>query len=325
MNGRKRITLGVRGIRGARGPRKRRRLKHIAVLPSLITLMNGLCGFTAIFLASQGASQGLGAVWEPELFPEANISFFAIAGYMIFLGMVADVLDGHVARISKSTSSFGAQLDSLCDVISFGVAPAFLMLKLVEAYAYYFQAAGHSFALISERVVYAIAIVYVLCAIIRLARFNAENKNDDTYLGFVGLPSPTAAGVIVSMIVLQQDFLPRIAHLTTRTLDEFALIAVWALPFITLLAGILMVTRIPYPHVVNRMLHGKKKFTTFLLILFLLPLMIWNIQLTMALGFCLFVLYGVVRWIFIRAFSRRKKEAEAEAEKSAEKNLGSGI
>ncbi|MCL2193329.1 MAG: phosphatidylcholine/phosphatidylserine synthase [Treponema sp.] len=310
---RRRLPLGARSPR-----RKRRRLKHIAVLPSLVTLLNGMAGFTAIFLASRG----VGTAWELELLPETNISFFALAGYMIFLGMIADMLDGHIARISKSTSSFGAQLDSLCDVITFGVAPAFLMLQLVEAHSHYLTFPSHEFALISERVVYLIAIVYVMCAIIRLARFNVENKSDDPHLGFVGLPSPPAAGIIVSIVVFHQDFLPRVSR-WAADIDGFTVSIIWILPFVTLLAGLLMVTRIPYPHVINRILRGKKRLPSFLLILFVLPLMIWNIQLAMALGFCIFVLYGVIRWLFTAPFSRRKKGPERE--KSWEKNLGSGI
>jgi len=299
-------------------PRKRRRLKHIAVLPSLVTLINGLCGFTAIALASQG----LGSAWEPEIFPEINFSFFALAGYMIFLGMVADVLDGHVARISKTTSSFGAQLDSLCDVITFGVAPAFLMLKMVEAYSRYLQFSNSDHVLIPERLVYLIAIVYVMCAIIRLARFNVENKSDNTHLRFVGLPSPPAAGIIVSIVVFQQDFLPRIARWFGSN-DGFTVAIIWILPFVALGAGLLMVTRIPYPHAVNRILSGKKRFSTFLAILFVLSLMVWNIQLTMVLGFSAFALFGALRWLFASVFSRRRKEAETE--KSMERNFGSGI
>jgi len=71
-----------------------------------------------------------------------------------------------------------------------------------------------------------------------------------------------------------------------------------------------MVTRIPCPHIVIRLLRGKKRFSTFLLILFVLPLMIWNIQLAMALGFCFFVLYGLVRWLFSLARPGRRKDAE---------------
>jgi len=316
------MALGVRPRPKPRAkppPRKRRKLKNIAVLPSLVTLVNGICGFTAVFLASHGAD----AVWEPEFFQAANFSFFALAGYVIFIGMIADVLDGHIARISKSTSSFGAQLDSLCDVITFGVAPAFLMVKVTEAYSHSLRFVSYDFAFISERVVYLIAIVYVMCAIIRLARFNVESKNGNTHLGFAGLPSPAAAGVIVSIVVFQQDFLPRIARWSDGSADGFAVAITWILPIVTLGAGLLMVTRVSYPHAVNRILRGKKRFSTFLIILFLLPPMLWNVQLTMVVGFSAFALFGVIRWVFVKAFSRRRKEAETEA--SREKNFGSGI
>jgi len=313
----RRLAPETSGIR--RGIRKRRKLKNIAILPSLVTLMNGICGFAAIVLSSYG----LASTWEPRIFPHANISFFALAGYMIFLGMIADVMDGHVARISNSTSSFGAQLDSLCDVVSFGVAPAFLMMKLVGTYSLSLRMSANDFILIPERAVHLIAIIYVLCTIIRLARFNVETKNDDDHLGFVGLPSPPAAGIIVSMVVLQQDFLPRIKMWQDVSTDGIIAAFTWILPLVTLLAGILMVTRIPYPHVVKRLFGGKKRFSIFLLILFVLPLVIWNIQLAMALGFCIFVLYGVIRWLFIITFFRKKKSGETE--NPIERNLGGGI
>jgi CDP-diacylglycerol--serine O-phosphatidyltransferase len=284
-----------------KGTRKRRRLRYIAILPSLVTLMNGLCGFTAIILASQ--AQGM--TWKPILLPRANVSFFALAGYMIFLGMIADVLDGHVARMSKSTSSFGAQLDSLCDVISFGIAPAFLMLKLLQVHVQQIQFENPRYNLLLGRAIYLIAIIYAMCAVIRLARFNVENKEDDSsHLSFAGLPSPPAAGTIVSMVILYEDFLPKITVLPGISAS------IWALPVIALAAGLLMVTRIPYPHIVNRILRGKKSFSTFILVLFVILLMIWNIQLAMALGFCAFVFYGIIRWLFYKLFPRKKKEAE---------------
>jgi len=97
---------------------RKQRLKYITILPSLITILNGVCGFGAIVLAGKGATARIGQ------FP-----CLAVAGYMILLAMIADMLDGRLARMSQSTSSFGGQLDSLCDIISFGVAPALLMLK----------------------------------------------------------------------------------------------------------------------------------------------------------------------------------------------------
>jgi len=288
-----------------KSPRKRRRLKYIAILPSLVTLINGLCGFTAIVFASRG----LDTMWRPNLLPRINLSFFALASYLIFLGMIADVLDGHIARISKSTSSFGAQMDSLCDVISFGAAPAFLMLKLVEVYSHQLYFENDKYAQFFGRAVYLSAIVYTMCAVIRLARFNVENKEDDSaHLSFAGLPSPPAAGMIVSLVIFQQDFLPKIMESPDISFRTFQIITVWALPVITLIAGLLMVTRIPYPHVVNRLLRGKKRFSTFLLVVFTLLLVIWNIQIAMALGFFIFMFYGLIRWLVLKFIPRRHSE-----------------
>jgi len=291
-----------------KGRRKRRRLKYIAILPSLVTLMNGFCGFMSILLASQGPDM----VWRPLLLPKTNISYFALAGYMIFLGMIADVLDGHLARISNSTSSFGAQLDSLCDVITFGVAPAFLMLKMVQAHLHYFQFVNNQPAALSGRVVFLVAILYVMCAIIRLARFNVETGDEDAHLSFAGLPSPPAAGTIVSLVIFQQDLLPKITKWPEVFVNASEFAAVWALPIITLMAAILMVTRIPYPHIVNRVLRGKKQFSTFLLVVFMILLIIWNIQLAMALGFCIFVVYGLIHWLVTRIIRSIKKEGKTE-------------
>jgi CDP-diacylglycerol--serine O-phosphatidyltransferase len=287
-----------------KGPKKRRRLKYIAILPSMVTLMNGLCGLTAIIFASRG----LDTAWRPQLLPKVNISFFALAGYMIFLGMVADMLDGHIARISKSTSSFGAQLDSLCDVISFGAAPAFLMLKLVEAHSSRLQFEHFRYTMLFERIVYFVAIIYAMCAIIRLARFNVENNEDDAaHLSFVGLPSPAAAGMIVSAVIFQQDFLPKIMELPDKSFRAFELTTIWVLPVITLMAGLLMVTRILYPHLMNRLLRGKKSFSTFLIAVFALLLIIWNIQFAMVLGFFAFMLYGIIRWLIVRIIPSKKE------------------
>jgi CDP-diacylglycerol--serine O-phosphatidyltransferase len=288
--------IGRRKDPGTQGIKKRKRLKYIAILPALVTFMIGLCGFTAIIFASRG----LDIMWRPNLLPKVNISFFALAGYMIFLGMIADVLDGHIARISKSTSSFGAQLDSLCDAISFGAAPAFLMLKLVEAYIPMFHFENARSSILFDRAVYLIAIVYVMCAIIRLARFNVETEQDESaHLSFAGLPSPPAAGLIVSLVILQQDFLPKIKDWPFLSSFNFELIAIIVLPIVTLMAGLLMVTRIPYPHVVNRILRGKKRFSTFLLVVFTLLFIIWNIQLAMVVGFAVFMLYGLIRWLVL--------------------------
>src|SRR4030042_2536497 len=93
---------------------RKRRLKYITILPSLITLMNGTCGFAAVvFAAKAGRADIISADIYSKPFP-----YFTAACYMIFFAMFADMLDGRIDRISKSTSSFGGQLDSMCDVVS---------------------------------------------------------------------------------------------------------------------------------------------------------------------------------------------------------------
>src|SRR5437870_3858304 len=96
-------------------------MKKIAVLPTLLTLGNGVCGFIAITFASK--------IVDPAAVA-SNEANFAWAGWFILFAMVFDMLDGYVARLSKTASDFGGELDSLCDVVSFGVTPAFLLLKL---------------------------------------------------------------------------------------------------------------------------------------------------------------------------------------------------
>ena len=284
---------------------KKRRLKYIAILPSLITLMNGMCGFLAISYASRGH----GVAWQWHLpWLRTGVSYFAMSGYMIFFAMIADMLDGRIARLSKTTSSFGGQLDSLCDAISFGVAPAFLTLKLVGTHLQELRL-SHQLAAITGRSLLLGTIIYAMGAVIRLARFNVENKEDESaHMHFEGLPSPPAAGLVVSLVIFQQDFLPKIAErpgVFFRTVES---LTIWSLPFITTLAGILMVSRIGYPHVANHLLRGKKSFPAFLLILFTALLVIWNLQLAMVIGFCGFALYGIIRQI-IQAFRRKKPAA----------------
>jgi CDP-diacylglycerol--serine O-phosphatidyltransferase len=157
-----------------------------------------------------------------------------------------------------------------------------------------------------------------MCALIRLARFNVENKEDDTsHSSFAGLPSPPAAGLVVSIVIFHQDFLPQVVEWTNGAFRNLELAIIWILPVITLTAGLLMVTRIPYPHVMNRLLRGKKSFSTFLLVVFTLVLIIWSIQLAMVLGFFIFMLYGLFRWLFTyRRTSADRGLARASRENS---------
>ncbi len=276
---------------------RKQRLKYITILPSLITIFNGVFGFMAIALASK------------DVKPEAGQwSCFAVAGYMVLAAMFADMLDGRLARMSQSTSSFGGQLDSLCDMISFGVAPAFIMLKLVE---YKLELSTAIIGGFLHRFIWLAAFAYIACAAIRLARFNVENEeNEAAHMSFVGLPSPGAAGVIVSLVIFQQGEVP--------TLD----LLVYALPFITLGVALLMVSQIPYPHLLNVYLTGKKPFGHLIWMLFLLGLAWSRPEIALVLTFGSFAGNSLLRWLYSAAVSRRARTALTSADMTAETEPG---
>ena len=269
---------------------RKQRLKYVTVLPSLITILNGVCGFAAVILASRGA--------------------FAMAGYMVLLAMIADMLDGRLARMSQSTSSFGGQLDSLCDIISFGVAPAFLMLKVLEEYKLAgFAELNVTFASFLQRFIWLAAAAYISCAAIRLARFNVENEEDESaHMSFIGLPTPAAAGVVVSLVIFHQEIiLPELSSSDTPvylSLCEGAII--YALPFLALGAAILMVSRIRYPHILNQYIKGKKPFAHLIRALLFLLFVIWSRQAALVLIFCGFAASSFVKWFYYKVIRKRK-------------------
>ena len=282
--------------------RRKRRLKYIAVLPSFITLMNGACGFIAIVFASRSQE----FTWNFFFMRGSSMTSFALAGYMLVLALIADVLDGRVARLTRTTSSFGGQLDSLCDAVSFGVAPAFLMIKLVEFHLERLSFEYLRFSMLFERLIFFSAIFYAMCAVLRLARFNVENDEDETaHMNFAGLPSPAAAGLVVSLVIFHQEIFPWFTGRTAETYRIFEIITISAIPVITLLTGILMVSRIRYPHLANQLLRSKKPLSSLLVIFASGIFIVWNIQLAMVVGFCGFALFGVFRWMTVSALGKR--------------------
>jgi CDP-diacylglycerol--serine O-phosphatidyltransferase len=157
--------------RRGRGARLR---KMMFVLPNLFTVTSIFCGFYAITLSSAEATPG-------QLYQAALAIFFA---------MFFDGFDGRVARLTKTQSQFGVELDSLADVISFGVAPAVL--------AYRWALAPLGFAGIF------ISFSFAACGALRLARFNVlaqRSPHGGASRFFVGLPIPLAAGMLVSLVI----------------------------------------------------------------------------------------------------------------------------
>jgi len=147
------------------------------VLPNLFTVSSVFCGFYAMAIAASDPSPA-------QLYRAAVAIFFA---------MFFDMFDGRVARLTKTQSEFGMQLDSLADALSFGAAPALLLFKWCLADL------GASGLFVS--------FAYVACAVLRLARFNviaAREKGSSKY--FVGLPTPLAAGTVVALVMASFPF-----------------------------------------------------------------------------------------------------------------------
>lgn len=220
-------------------------MRKIAVIPTLLTLGNGVCGFAAIAYASRIV---------PAEAAATNDINFARAGWLIILAMVFDMLDGYVARLSKTASKFGGELDSLCDAISFGVAPAFLLLKMGPGWERHPQL---------HQIVAGIAALYMICTILRLARFNVDNTPDPAaHRRFRGLPSPGAAGCVASLAVLRGEFPEKLVEYWRQDLDASREIVQRVIevvsPLGALVVALLMVSVVPYPHVTKQWLRGRR-------------------------------------------------------------------
>ena len=285
---------------------RRQRLKYITILPSLVTLINGACGFAAIVFASKAGQVDLAGL---DVY-HRQFPFFSMACYMIFFAMLADMIDGHLARISQNTSSFGGQLDSLCDVISFGVAPAFLMLRVVENGVTFNNPA---FAVFVYRFLWLTAAIYIGCAAIRLARFNVENEEDEaSHMSFWGLPTPAAAGVITSLIILNQDIVKKINEAYTFFSYMGHNIIIAALPFVALGVSVLMVSRIRYPHILNQYLRGRKPFAYLIRAIAFIVIIMFSFEVAIVLVFCSFALSGFLKWFYYRVIAHKDVSGEVE-------------
>ena len=179
-------------------PEGKRLAMYIYILPNLMTTANLFSGFFAIIQALKGQ--------------------FIFAAYAIVAAAVFDLLDGRLARLTRSTSKFGAEYDSLCDLVSFGVAPGIML----------FQWGLHPFG----RLGWVACFLYVTCGALRLARFNVQSTRIEKNY-FQGLPIPMAAGIVASSILAFQD-------LELEALGNVGLLAM------TVLLAIVMVSNFRY-------------------------------------------------------------------------------
>ncbi|MEM9585922.1 MAG: CDP-diacylglycerol--serine O-phosphatidyltransferase [Planctomycetota bacterium] len=203
----------------------------------MLTLGNAACGLGSIAIA---VSTTLPWTEETKLFA---------AGILIFAGMLFDALDGSAARLTGQASKFGAELDSLCDAITFGTAPAVIVWRISDAFP--------------QRLTWAIGVLFSLCVLIRLARFNVETHEGDAHDGFDGLPSPAAAGTLAAFAIAMPD----LAEFTTDASypSWVQQLAAWVLgashyfiPALALVLAYLMVSRFHYPHLFQQWVGGQR-------------------------------------------------------------------
>jgi CDP-diacylglycerol--serine O-phosphatidyltransferase len=268
---------------------RRAYIRSVYSLPSLATLGNAVCGFGAIWIA----------VLEPtSVSNDPGTRFllqyhFLASAYLIFIAQLFDAIDGRLARFARHTTDFGGQLDSMADVVSFGVAPAVLALKVFNDFM---LEASPGLPPVITRMVWAMGALYMCCAMIRLARFNVSNEHGELHhFSFLGLPSPGAAAVIASFVLVQQDLIEGTAHsqlLHHGPMYNVSFAMVCLLPPLVMCAGLLMVSTIRYPHLVNRYLRGRRSIGRLILALAILLLLVIAHRYTLAAGTLVYTFWG---------------------------------
>jgi CDP-diacylglycerol--serine O-phosphatidyltransferase len=309
-------TVSAVDTSSARQHRERRRLRRLRLrrhgrrayirsvysLPSLATLGNAICGFASIYVAALVPSEHVSSdSWTIFLYRH----HFANAAYLIFIAMLFDAIDGRLARFTRHTTDFGGQLDSLADVISFGAAPAFLALQL-------FHSANVTLDYPTlTRLIWAAGALYLSCAALRLARFNVSNSHGEQHhFSFLGLPSPGAAGAVAGFILMQQEFAERADLVGPLAIPaaHAADICIWLLPPLVLITGLLMVSAIRYPHLVNRYLRGRRSIQSLIGMLLFLLLMVVAHRITIGVVTVVYALMGPIAWAWSRLRRRVKSE-----------------
>jgi CDP-diacylglycerol---serine O-phosphatidyltransferase len=237
----------------------RRRRKGVYILPNLFTLAALFGGFYAIVMAMNG--------------------HFLLSCYGVFCAMVLDSLDGRVARMTNTQSAFGAEMDSLSDMVSFGAAPALIV------YEWALKGLG--------KAGWGIAFFYCACAALRLARFNTNLAIVDKRY-FQGLPSPAAAALVIGFIWVVVD--------TSNTDVNGDLVLAWAAAVATFYAGVTMVVNVPFYSFKDLSLRRSVPFIVLVLIALAIGIISYQPARTI---FAIFCLYGISGY-FVYAYKRAK-------------------
>lgn len=233
-------------------------MRRIYLLPNIFTTANLFCGVYALSLVLRG---------DPELYPRA--------AWFIMLAMVFDFIDGQLARLYRATSLFGVEYDSLADFLSFGIVTTILAYRIVLENLKGFGVG--------------VAFLYIVFCALRLARFNVQvDKEEKT--DFKGLPSPIAAGVLLSFIIF---------------IDHFRLGWEMAIPFIMIVLSSLMVTNLSYPTVLTLNLRKKQPFLYLVAIVLILVILIAHHQVGIFVAFVSYLIMGLYQGIRIAVENKK--------------------
>jgi CDP-diacylglycerol--serine O-phosphatidyltransferase len=247
----------------ARGPDRRRPSlqRGVIILPSAFTLGNLFFGIYAIVAASRGDLE-----W---------------AGWFIIFAGILDMLDGRVARFTRTGSAFGAELDSLVDAISFGVAPGLIMYEI-----FFYDAASWSWTL---------SYVYIVAAVVRLARFNVE-QGGEAKRHFNGLPSPSAGMTLASYYPFSQTpfFQTYLSELPWENIMAMTMV----------LLGVLMVSHVPYAKVPRIGFRTRKGLLTTAWVLTLVFLALTVPRYYFFTSLVLYTVWGLLRSVLLGLLER---------------------
>jgi CDP-diacylglycerol--serine O-phosphatidyltransferase len=256
--------------------------KGIYILPSLFTCGNMTCGLLSIFASSNGQ--------------------FIRAAWFLIGALACDIVDGRIARMTNTTSDFGVQLDSLSDLVSFGIAPAIMMYMLV------LNTMG--------KIGIAIAVLFVLCSALRLARFNVLAQKGAMHKHFMGLPTPASAGVIISFVLSYELLGPEDFALNFKTIPvliELMPTFFKLMPIVMVTLSFLMVSNVPYWSFKRMPLSRVRTIQLFALLIVLVLLVLVYPQNIFFIIFTLYALSGLV-FYFPRFILKRRRRRRMSGE-----------
>lgn len=237
--------------------------RGVYILPNLFTIGAMFAGFYAIIAAAKG--------------------LYEVAAIAILIAIILDGMDGRVARLTGSVSEFGAQMDSMSDMVCFGVTPALVL------YSWSLSSLG--------KVGWLIAFLYMVATALRLARFNSQDQGEDKRY-FHGLATPIAAGLVATFIWV----------CTKYAISGHAL--AYFMGVVTIILAILKVSNLPYRSFKDINLRSRVSFFVILLMVLIIALIILDPQDVLLAIFLFYTLSGLVMYVWEKLFTRQKNKIE---------------